>query len=89
MQQAAGGAAGVWFLREEEEEEEEGEGRGVDNHTDYVRVSLVDGCENQILSKSRVSLFALLFDQCFETLCSLQGCNYEPFTVMPSCSGQL
>ena len=39
----------VWFWG--------GRGAGpVDNHIDYVRVSRVDGCENQMLSKSRVSL---------------------------------
>ena len=43
----------VFGGEDEGEKEEEG---CVDNHIDYVRVSLVDGCENQMLSKSRVSL---------------------------------
>ena len=44
----------VWFERGKRG------GLRVDNHIDYVRVSWpvgrVDGCENQMLSKSRVSL---------------------------------
>ena len=55
----------VFGGEDEGEKEEEG---CVDNHIDYVRVSLVDGCENQTLSKSRVSLLdrpsVRPFDRC-------------------------